>query len=60
MSLDSYRSAAGHAVGMTIASYGYTLTIWTSGSVLTHARGLPSTSMATRKRLPQCIFSSCS
>jgi uncharacterized YccA/Bax inhibitor family protein len=41
--LASYRSAAGHAVGMTIASYGYTLTIWTSGSVLTHARGLPST-----------------
>jgi hypothetical protein len=28
---------------MSIAPYGYTLTIWTSGAVLTHARGIPTT-----------------
>ncbi len=28
---------------MSVAPYGYTLTIWTSGAVLTHARGVPST-----------------
>jgi hypothetical protein len=28
---------------MSIAPYGYTLTVWTSGAVLTHARGLPTT-----------------
>ncbi len=28
---------------MSIAPYGYTLTIWTTGGVLTHAQGLPST-----------------
>lgn len=27
----------------TASPYGYTLTIWTSGAVLMHARGLPST-----------------
>jgi len=28
---------------MSIGPYGYTLTVWTSGAVLTHARGIPST-----------------
>jgi hypothetical protein len=27
---------------MSIAPYGYTLTVWTSDAVLTHARGVPS------------------
>jgi hypothetical protein len=27
---------------MSIAPYGYTLTVWTSGAILTHARGVPS------------------
>ena len=39
----SYRRAARQAVGMSIAPYGYTLTIWTSGGVLTHAGGIPNT-----------------
>jgi hypothetical protein len=28
---------------MSIGPYGYTLTVWTSGAVLTHARGIPTT-----------------
>ena len=39
----SYRHAARQAVGLSVAPYGYTLTIWTSGAVLTHARGVPTT-----------------
>jgi hypothetical protein len=31
---------------MSIAPYGYTLTVWTSGAVLTHARGVPTTEAA--------------
>jgi apolipoprotein N-acyltransferase len=31
---------------MSIAPYGYTLTVWTSGAVLAHARGIPSTADA--------------
>ncbi len=31
---------------MSIAPYGYTLTIWTSGAVLTHARGVPTSADA--------------
>ena len=27
---------------MSIGPYGYTLTVWTSGAVLAHARGLPT------------------
>ena len=30
-------------VGASAAPYGYTLTIWTTGAVLVHARGLPDT-----------------
>jgi uncharacterized YccA/Bax inhibitor family protein len=39
----SYRKAARQTIGMSIAPYGYTLTVWTSGAVLTHARGIPTT-----------------
>lgn len=31
---------------MSVAPYGYTLSIWTSGAVLTHARGIPTTADA--------------
>jgi hypothetical protein len=41
--LASYRRASRQALSLSIGPYGYTLTIWTSGSVLTHARGLPTT-----------------
>ena len=46
MRFGTYRQAARQAVAMSIAPYGYTLTIWTSGAVLTHARGIPSTADA--------------
>jgi hypothetical protein len=46
MPLGTYRQAARQAVAMSIAPYGYTLTVWTSGAVLTHARGIPSTADA--------------
>lgn len=42
-SLRTYRGAAQAAASLSIAPYGYTLTVWTSGPVLTHARGVPST-----------------
>jgi uncharacterized YccA/Bax inhibitor family protein len=44
--LRSYRQAARQAVSLSIAPYGYTLTVWTSGAVLSHARGIPSTGNA--------------
>jgi hypothetical protein len=44
--LASYRRAARQALSLSIGPYGYTLTIWTSGSVLTHARGVPRTADA--------------
>ncbi len=34
------------AVGASGAPYGYTLTTWTTGAVLVHARGLPTTVQA--------------
>jgi hypothetical protein len=40
--VERYRAAARHAASMSIGPYGYTLTVWTSGAVLTHARGLPT------------------
>ena len=43
MRFGSYRRAARQAVSLSIAPYGYTLTVWTSGAVLTHARGIPTT-----------------
>src|SRR5437660_4917124 len=36
-----YGSALRTAVAASAAPYGYTLTIWTSGAVLSHARGIP-------------------
>lgn len=38
----SYRSHLKTAVAASAAPYGYTLTIWTSGAVATHARGIPT------------------
>ena len=38
-----YRTHLKTAVGTSAAPYGYTLTIWTSGAVTTHARGIPTT-----------------
>jgi hypothetical protein len=38
-----YRSALRTTVAASAGPYGYTLTIWTSGAVLAHARGLPGT-----------------
>lgn len=37
-----YRAHLQTAVAASAAPYGYTLTIWTSGAVVTHARGVPS------------------
>ena len=41
-----YRSALGATVATSAGPYGYTLTIWTSGAVLSHAHGIPSTTAA--------------
>lgn len=38
-----YRAALRATVAASTAPYGYTLTIWTSGAVLSHARGIPDT-----------------
>ena len=38
----SYRAHLKSAVATSAAPYGYTLTIWTSGAVTTHARGIPT------------------
>ena len=38
----SYRTHLQTAVANSAAPYGYTLTIWTSGAVTTHARGIPT------------------
>jgi hypothetical protein len=38
-----YRSHLQSAVAASAAPYGYTLTIWTSGAVASHERGLPTT-----------------
>lgn len=37
-----YRHGLRKAVGTSAGPYGYTLTIWTSGAVATHARGVPT------------------
>jgi len=37
-----YRDHLKAAVATSAAPYGYTLTIWTSGAVTTHARGIPT------------------
>jgi hypothetical protein len=41
--LRTYRASLRHAVTGSAGPYGYTLTVWTSGAVLAHARGLPTT-----------------
>jgi hypothetical protein len=41
-----YLVALGATIAASAAPYGYTLTIWTSGAVLSHARGIPSRSDA--------------
>jgi hypothetical protein len=41
-----YKPALRAAVAASAAPYGYTLTIWTSGAVLSHARGIPSAAEA--------------
>lgn len=41
-----YRSAVRATVAASAAPYGYTLTIWTSGAVLSRARGIPGTGEA--------------
>ena len=38
-----YRSALRASVAASAAPYGYTLTIWTTGAILSHARGIPDT-----------------
>jgi hypothetical protein len=38
-----YRHGLRKAVGTSAGPYGYTLTIWTSGAVLIHNRGVPDT-----------------
>lgn len=39
--MNIYRKNLRTAVGASAAPYGYTLTTWTTGAVLTHARGVP-------------------
>lgn len=41
-----YRHGLRKAVGASAGPYGYTLTIWTTGAVLIHARGVPTTMKA--------------
>ena len=41
-----YRPALRATVAASAAPYGYTLTVWTSGAVLSHARGIPSAALA--------------
>ncbi len=43
---ERYKSAVRATVVASAAPYGYTLTVWTSGAVLTHAHGVPSASEA--------------
>ncbi len=38
----SYRTHLKTAVATSAAPYGYTLTVWTSGAVTTHALGIPT------------------
>jgi len=38
-----YRHGLRKAVGTSAGPYGYTLTVWTTGAVLIHARGIPTT-----------------
>ncbi len=40
--LGRYRSDLRNVIGSSASAYGYTLTVWSTGSVLSHAYGLPS------------------
>jgi hypothetical protein len=40
--LSRYRSDLRNVVGSSASAYGYTLTIWSTGMVLSHAYGLPN------------------
>jgi hypothetical protein len=40
--LSRYRSDLRNVVGSSASAYGYTLTIWSTGMVLSHAYGPPS------------------
>jgi hypothetical protein len=40
---DRYLHGLRKAVGTSAGPYGYTLTVWTTGAVLIHARGIPTT-----------------
>lgn len=42
----TYRQYLRAVVAASAAPYGYTLTLWTSGAVTTHAKGVPSTAEA--------------
>ena len=44
--LTRYRPALRATIAASAAPYGYTLTVWTSGAVLSHARGIPSAAEA--------------
>ena len=44
--LDHYRKRLRVTVGASAAPYGYTLATWTTGAVITHARGIPDASAA--------------
>jgi hypothetical protein len=44
--LTRYRAALRATIAASAAPYGYTLTVWTSGAVLSHARGIPSAAEA--------------
>jgi hypothetical protein len=44
--LTRYRSALRATIAGSAAPCGYTLTVWTSGAVLSHARGIPSAGAA--------------
>ena len=46
-----YKSALRATVAASAAPYGYTLTIWTTGAVLSHARGIRA------RRRPSCSWS---
>ena len=41
LTADSYRRALRWTVAAAAAPFGYTLTVWTSGAVVAHERGIP-------------------
>jgi hypothetical protein len=41
-----YRAALRTTVATSALPYGYTLTVWTTGAILSHARGIPDTGEA--------------